>query len=263
MSTTQAMIPMEGVPTTGAPTKPTPTRPAPKKTPSNGPSTKKTSAKKSTGKTSKGKRATDKSSSTRKPSPSKAALPRKEAEQLRPGQTWCTAKPDLFLAVSEGEERDRRQEAQARDLCQKCPLFVECLQGALVGPEVAGFVAGTTDKERTRMRHILNVTQRVVDPGSYAGVIDRSHRDPVDHVRLAEIIKNNPDASRDQIAEMAGCSNATVKRHIANPPAIATGSAPGGKQADKPSTVPPAEEPLRQVFTRVCLKARQYGIPGV
>jgi hypothetical protein len=125
----------------------------------------------------------------------------------------------------------RRRHAQllstARQACETCPLFEECLYRAVVEHDVAGYVAGTTAAQRAQIRRRLQVRVDPEDFDTLAGVIAR-HRH-VDHDEVVRLRRANPQESLEALAHRLGCSLSTVKRHLrkdrSQQPAAASGVA--------------------------------------
>ncbi len=101
---------------------------------------------------------------------------------------------------------------QAQAACRDCPLLEGCLYAAVVEHDVAGFVAGTTPKQRTQIRRRLRITVEPEDFDTLAGVIGRHHQ--VDHDELLRLRNAHPDESLERLARRLGCSLSTVKRHM-------------------------------------------------
>lgn len=101
---------------------------------------------------------------------------------------------------------------QARQLCADCPLRPSCLYDAVVGHDVAGFVAGTSERERAAVRRTLAVTVEPEDFDSLAGII--GGRGPVNHDEVVRLRAANPHESLETLARRLGCSLSTVKRHL-------------------------------------------------
>lgn len=147
----------------------------------------------------------------------------------KPGkfQKWCSANPTLYLDVladpPTADDSPQVHEAYAegletgRNLCEACPVWSSCLKGALEGPAtVEGFIAGTTSEERQELRAALNVTAREVHVHQFVeGKQERRHGQIVDHAYIWALHDAMPDARRAEIAAMAQCSEATVKRVLA------------------------------------------------
>ena len=94
---------------------------------------------------------------------------------------------DSTAATPDDQQLERTLQARARAACSTCPLFEQCLENAILDHDVAGFAAGTTPRQRSRIRSYLGVKVRPDDLESFAGIIGRG--------RL-------------------GCSLSTVKRHL-------------------------------------------------
>jgi AraC-like DNA-binding protein len=103
-------------------------------------------------------------------------------------------------------------ERAAADICASCPLLSPCLYRAVVQHDVAGFVAGTTQKQRLEIRARLSVKVEAEDLDTLAGVA-RQHRQ-VDHAEVVRLRSVHPDESLEQLARRLGCSLSTVKRHL-------------------------------------------------
>ncbi|GAB3705712.1 WhiB family transcriptional regulator [Mariniluteicoccus flavus] len=111
---------------------------------------------------------------------------------------------------------DRREHMmlarKAENLCLECPLMQQCLYNAVVNYDVAGFVAGTTARQRQEMRNRLRITVQAEDLDTLAGVTAR-HRQ-VDHDEVVRLRNANPHESLEMLAHRLGCSLSTVKRHL-------------------------------------------------
>lgn len=149
---------------------------------------------------------------------------------LRCGETWCTREPGLYQADDGDLTRDEVR--RARGLCQGCPIFAACLSDALVGPDVSGVVAGTTRRERKRLRNALQLTQRTVDIGAFAQH-ELSRGAKVDYSRLEAVLAANPDGDLATIAKQSGCSISTVKRYRRK-----SRQSPSGAPVEEPSSAP-------------------------
>ena len=62
-----------------------------------------------------------------------------------------TADPELFFPFAAGA-LSARQANQARRICARCPVRVQCLKFAMDIPEAHGIWGGTTPQERLRQR---------------------------------------------------------------------------------------------------------------
>ncbi len=133
----------------------------------------------------------------------------------------CVTRTDLFLhpflaesdSPSNSTERREREvlRLQANALCESCPLLAECLSSAVTRFDVAGFVAGTTRRQRQEIRARLNVSVNSDDLDSYIGMRSSRHFDGREILRLRAAY---PDQPLSVIAAKAGCSISTVKRHL-------------------------------------------------
>lgn len=139
------------------------------------------------------------------------------------GMLWCQANADLFLTLlaappdkddAEAMEVYREAVDLGRDMCaRQCVRFEECLQEAIEGPNIDGFVAGTTEVERRRHRRhlgVANAPEIVTD--RFVGIDGTERRTHTDTDVLDEAIRRNPAASSSEIAEIVNCSASTVKR---------------------------------------------------
>ena len=119
-------------------------------------------------------------------------------------------------AGSSAPARTRRQHsalaAEATEVCASCPLLTACLYRAVVEYDVAGFVAGTTERQRAQIRARLGVevepedfdTSPVWSAASGRSTTTRSY-DCDERIRTRAW-----SGSRDG----SGCSLSTVKRHL-------------------------------------------------
>ena len=114
---------------------------------------------------------------------------------------------------------------EAESLCRVCPLMRQCLYSAVVRYDVAGYVAASTQKERTGMRAQLGVRVGPEEFDTLAGVT-RQHRQ-VNHDEVIRLRRSNPQESLDQLAQRLGCSLSTVKRHLRHERRAPADSEPG------------------------------------
>lgn len=135
--------------------------------------------------------------------------------------TACVAYPNVYLhpflddgpaPTSRGDRREQTMlQAQAEKMCAGCPLFAQCLTDAVVRFDVAGFVAGTTRRQRREIRSRLDVAVNEEDFDAFAGV--NSGRQ-FDRYEIQRMRNANPDQPLSVIAAKVGCSVSTVKRHL-------------------------------------------------
>lgn len=155
-------------------------------------------------------------------SPVPVARPLTLAERRRDVPA-CASRPELFLdpalenePVASAPARVRREHAalaaEATDVCAACPLLSACLYRAVVEYDVAGFVAGTTERQRGRIRTRLGVSVAPEDLDTLAGVVGGQRT--VDHEEVVRLRRAHPDESLDRLARRLGCSLSTVKRHL-------------------------------------------------
>lgn len=63
----------------------------------------------------------------------------------------CRGIPTALFFPQQGTTTDD-QRAQVRAVCAGCPVHTPCLAEALANPDTKGIWAGTTDRDRKRMR---------------------------------------------------------------------------------------------------------------
>ncbi len=135
----------------------------------------------------------------------------------------CIDNPALFqhelledpsLARGDGDRQRRLVllTERARATCTGCPLFESCLYDAVVTHDVAGFVAGTTERQRSQIRATLGVTVEPEDLDTLAGVVRGSRQ--LNHEEVLRLRQANPHESLEVLAMRLGCSLSTVKRHM-------------------------------------------------
>ena len=109
-------------------------------------------------------------------------------------------------------EQQARLLAQARATCGECPLRASCLYDAVARHDVAGFVGGTTVRQRNEIRRRLGVVVEAEDLDTLAGVVGGARQ--VDHDEVLRLRRANPDETLEQLAQRLGCSLSTIKRHL-------------------------------------------------
>jgi hypothetical protein len=150
----------------------------------------------------------------------------------------CATRPELFqhplleeppTAGAPVAERRRHQAlaAEAQAACEACPLVTACLYRAVVEHDVAGYVAGTSSRQRTEIRHRLGVVVPPEDLGTLAGLVGANRQ--VDHAEVLRLRAAHPDESLEVLAGRLGCSLSTVKRHLRR-----ERTAPGAPQSVRP-----------------------------
>lgn len=102
--------------------------------------------------------------------------------------------------------------ATAGAACRSCPVVTACLYRAVVEHDVAGYVAGTTARQRSEIRRRLGVTVRPEDLDTLAGVVGGGRQ--VDHAEVLRLRAAHPEESLATLAGRLGCSLSTVKRHL-------------------------------------------------
>ena len=125
---------------------------------------------------------------------------------------------------------------KAERACLACPLVQQCLYRAVVEHDVAGFVAGTTARQRAEIRVRLGVRVAPEDLDSFAGA-SGSHRQ-MDPMEVLQLRHATPHESLETLAGRLGCSLSTVKRYLRRARAEAHEPTPGL------STVRPSLEQL-------------------
>lgn len=136
--------------------------------------------------------------------------------------TACATNADLFQhplledpSGCRGAEDRREQQTLQREagtMCGQCPLMASCLYTAVVEHDIAGFVAGTTQRQRAEIRALLGVKVASEDLDTLAGVTTPNRQ--IDHDEVIRLRNANPYESLDSIARRLGCSLSTVKRHL-------------------------------------------------
>lgn len=170
-----------------------------------------------------------------RPSPAPAAHPSPEAvDRDRPA---CASTPELFRVpilesepVASAPAPVRRQyaalAAEATEVCASCPLLTACLYRAVVECDVAGFVAGTTERQRAEIRRRLGVRVEPEDFDTLAGVVGGQRT--IDHDEVVRLRRLHAGESLERLARRLGCSLSTVKRHLRqerNQPSVAVAPA--------------------------------------
>lgn len=175
----------------------------------------------------------------------------------------CAKAADLFQSplleepsVAKTVDERRRQavlQRQAEELCLECPLMVDCLFRAVVEHDVAGYCAGTTQRQRVEMRQKLGVRVEAEDFDVWAGA-NSGHQ--VNHEEVLRLRAANPTASLESIAQRMGCSLSTVKRHLRK--------ARRGETVGRPAKlkqVPPSREQVMTAYADVVLKRARTSPP--
>lgn len=120
--------------------------------------------------------------------------------------------PPSASAPAEQRRQHMMMVRKAENLCAQCPLMQQCLYDAVARYDVAGFVAGTSAKQRAEIRSHLAIQVEPEDFDTLAGVTAR-HRQ-VDHDEVVRLRNANPHESLETLAHRLGCSLSTVKRHL-------------------------------------------------
>ncbi|MGA4506890.1 WhiB family transcriptional regulator [Propionibacteriaceae bacterium G1746] len=154
---------------------------------------------------------------------------------------------DQVTPKNVGERREHTMLVRkAENLCLDCPLMTRCLYTAVVEHDVAGYVAGTTARQRAEMRNLLGVRPQPEDLDTLAGVSSPNRQ--VDHNEVLRLRNANPYDSLESIAQRLGCSLSTVKRHLRKARTL------GEQAVAAPSVVPPSPE---QVMTAYAVVTRR------
>lgn len=141
----------------------------------------------------------------------------------RGDETWCQANRAIYLtllaspppsnASAQRHDDYERYTDMARDWCaSRCPQFAQCLHAALSGPGVDGFVAGTTETERNRLRETVGIEAMEMNMDHAAGV-KQTKGCTFDIDATAAAIAAHPDDSNAAIAQRLGVTAVTVRRH--------------------------------------------------
>ncbi len=169
-------------------------------------------------------------------------------------EVGCADHPDLYQHPLLEEDPGRAASAEQRRLrtimtrramaiCGGCNHMQDCLYRAVVEQDVAGFVAGTTEHQRKRMRSLLSLTVRPDDLDALTGTPSAGHQ--VNHAEIVRLRAQNPHMSLDTIAQRLGCSLSTVKRHLRRARAEAEA---GGEQVTRRTD--PAPSPTDVLLVR-------------
>lgn len=81
----------------------------------------------------------------------------------------CRGASELFFApdIMESKVDRKRREAQAKKVCQRCAVRVECLTEAVASRERFGIWGGLTERERRALvaRRLIGSPQDIAGPG--------------------------------------------------------------------------------------------------
>lgn len=139
---------------------------------------------------------------------------------LEPVHPACVDAPELFLDEKlqcEPESRAdavelRRVRASLHRACAACPLMADCLYRAVVEVDVSGYVACTTEAERTQIRRRLGIDVSPAPLLTFGA--PRVGGGPVSHEAVLTMRLAHPKDTCQQLAERLGCSMSTIKRHL-------------------------------------------------
>ena len=109
-------------------------------------------------------------------------------------------------------ERLTVKRATAHRQCAGCPLMVECLYRAVVQIDVSGYVACTTEHDRSVIRRRLGIEVQQQTTTAYGAA--RVGGGPVSHDAVMTARQAYPKDTCHQLAERLGCSTSTIKRHL-------------------------------------------------
>lgn len=154
----------------------------------------------------------------------------------------CSDRPSLFQHplleeepdATETIDREARREVllgRAAAICADCPLLESCLYHAVVERDISGFVAGTTQRQRRRIRELLAIRVRPDDLDAVTGVAPSGRQ--VNHAEIVRLRSQSPHMSLETIADRIGCSLSTVKRHLRKARTEAAAEA-SGQEPDDP-----------------------------
>lgn len=152
-------------------------------------------------------------------------------------------------AANTPEARRTQQllQSKAEKLCGGCPLLASCFYEAVVRHDVAGYVAGTTPRQRSEIRSVLGIRVQPEDLDTLAGVTAPNRQ--VDHDEVVRLRNANPFESLESIAQRLGCSLSTVKRHLRR--------ARGNQEAPAPlRRIAPSSEQVMHAYAEVVLRRR-------
>lgn len=150
-------------------------------------------------------------------------LTRSSASTARRRGPACASSPEVFQdplvedpsrgrLTRADRERQTRLVTQARATCEECPLRTACLYDAVVRHDVAGFVGGTTVRQRNEIRRRLGIVVEPEDLDTLAGVVGGARQ--IDHDEVMRLRRASPHETLEQLAHRLGCSLSTVKRHL-------------------------------------------------
>lgn len=164
----------------------------------------------------------------------------------------CVGSSDLFLhplledasaATTAGERRMQQMLMdKAEDKCLDCPLLTKCLYTAVVEHDIAGYVAGTTPRQRAEIRARLGIK---VAPEDFDTMLGVNSGRQVDHDEVVRLRAANPTESLETIANRLGCSLSTVKRHLRR---ARRGDVPARSRL---AVVPPSPELVMTAYAEV------------
>lgn len=139
---------------------------------------------------------------------------------LQPVLPACVDAPERFLderlqvAPTTHAEAVELAAASAKvhRACAACPLMVDCLYRAVAEVDVSGYVACTTEADRTQMRRMLGIDIAPAPMMSFGA--PRVGGGPVSHEAVLTMRQAHPKDTCQQLAERLGCSMSTIKRHL-------------------------------------------------
>lgn len=147
---------------------------------------------------------------------------------------------------AEGRREQQALIRRAESVCGECPLMAKCLYQAVVEYDVAGYVGGTTQRQRSEIRARLGAKVQPEDFDTLAGVTTPNRQ--IDHDEVVRLRNANPYESLDNIARRLGCSLSTVKRHLRRARANETTAAP---EAPTLRSVAPSVEQVLHAYRTV------------
>jgi hypothetical protein len=174
----------------------------------------------------------------------------------------CSGMGNLFLhpllddvsstqLTHEQSHAQKMMQDRAQEICASCPMISQCLYNAVVHHDVAGFVAGTTAKQRLAIRSRLGWRVKPENLDAFAGVVS-GHA--VDHDEVLRMRKANPNETLETLAERLSCSLSTVKRHLRMARTLGEEAAP----TPQLKLVPPSAEQVFSATRDVLTGARRH-----
>ncbi|MDR1355500.1 MAG: WhiB family transcriptional regulator [Propionibacteriaceae bacterium] len=137
----------------------------------------------------------------------------------------------------------------AEEVCLNCPVMMQCLYTAVVEHDVAGYAAGTTERQRNAIRSRLSWRVAPENLDVFTGC---SSGRQVEHEEVVRQRRVNPTDSLETIAERLNCSVSTIKRHLR----MERRSVISANPAPKLKLVPPTREQVAAALREVTETSR-------